>query len=159
MIVGNHARGARRSIQPFEKIHSKNNGRKPRVEQRLFLPFPETAEAQNWARDAVRPELNAFFGHRHAEPFGSGEFERLRAFDRTVAVTVGFYGRHNSDVRTQAFPCCTKIMNEVREIDLRPGRAAGAKDGGSKIEMKRAGSIGGLSNNNLIVQSAGIAID
>ena len=124
MVSRRAARPPRRRVKAFEQIEPIQHRRQLRRQQRLFLAFPESAEAEYGARDACLSERLTFFGQGDAEPVCAFAFERQGASDRAVAVSVGLDRRHHANRGADSLFNQAKIVSQVIEVDFGPGRAA-----------------------------------
>ncbi len=89
----------------------------------VFLALPDSCHQQNAGRDAGAAQRQAFRGIGHAQPTSAFGFKRARAFDRAVAVTVGFDHGTNGDACADVLLYRVKILSERSQRNFRPSPA------------------------------------
>ena len=123
MVIDGRTCRASCSVESLEKVQSKDCRCQPVFDDRLFLTFPETAEREDVG--VVIPALRSVMpSSGSATPnHCARRFQRKRAFDRAVPIGVSLYSRHYRNTCAHGRSGDSKVMDQIVEIDFRPGRS------------------------------------
>ena len=87
----------------------------------VFLAFPDSGHQQDSGPGAGAAQRQAFRGVGHSQPLGALGFERARALDRAMPVTIGFDDGTNGDGLADMHLHRVKIFSQCSERNFRPG--------------------------------------
>ncbi len=117
-----HSQRRRRGLQRLDMPRFPDRRSQVQANDLALLSAPEAGHQKNVRANARLAQRNRFIQRGHAQPLRTLGFERARALDRAVTISIRLHHRTHGDVRAHVLLHRAEVLPQCGQGNFRPGR-------------------------------------